>query len=86
MCGIAGLVDFRRQSSKENLQKMTDVLFHRGPDDGGYFFECFEQSQVGLGHRRLSILDFSNQGHQPMAFFHLNQVYNGEVYNIKEIS
>ena len=85
MCGIAGLVDFRRQSSKENLQKMTDVLFHRGPDDGGYFFECFEQSQVGLGHRRLSILDLSNHGHQPMAFCHLTLVYNGEVYNFKEI-
>lgn len=85
MCGIAGLVDFRRQSSKENLQKMTDVLFHRGPDDGGYFFEEFEQTQVGLGHRRLSILDLSNHGHQPMAFGHLTMVYNGEVYNFKEI-
>lgn len=39
MCGIAGLVDFRGQSTKENLQKMTDVLFHRGSDDGGYFLK-----------------------------------------------
>jgi asparagine synthase (glutamine-hydrolysing) len=85
MCGIAGLVDIQRQSRKENLQKMTDVLFHRGPDDGGYFFEGFEQSQVGLGHRRLSILDLSHHGHQPMAFDHLTMVYNGEVYNFKEI-
>lgn len=85
MCGIAGLVDFRRKTNFEHLQKMTDVLFHRGPDDGGYFFEGFEQSQVGLGHRRLSILDLSNHGHQPMAFAHLTMVYNGEVYNFKEI-
>lgn len=85
MCGIAGFVDFRHQSNVENLQKMTDVLFHRGPDDGGYFFEGLEQSQVGLGHRRLSILDLSNYGHQPMEFSNLTIVYNGEVYNFKEI-
>ena len=85
MCGIAGLVDFGRKTSLDTLKKMTDVLFHRGPDDGGYFFEGFAQSQVGLGHRRLSILDLSNHGHQPMAFDHLTMVYNGEVYNFKEI-
>lgn len=85
MCGIAGLVDFRRKSSNENLQRMTDVLFHRGPDDGGYFFKGFELSQVGLGHRRLSILDLSNHGHQPMTFEQLTIVYNGEVYNFQEI-
>lgn len=85
MCGIAGLVDFGRQSNLETLKTMTDVLFHRGPDDGGYFFEGFDQSQVGLGHRRLSILDLSNHGHQPMSFNHLTMVYNGEVYNFKEI-
>ncbi|MBD3843210.1 MAG: asparagine synthetase B, partial [Campylobacterales bacterium] len=51
MCGIAGLVDFGRKTNLDTLKKMTDVLFHRGPDDGGYFFEGFEQSQVGLGHR-----------------------------------
>lgn len=85
MCGIAGLVDFGRKTNLDTLKKMTDVLFHRGPDDGGYFFEGFEQSQVGLGHRRLSILDLSNHGHQPMAFGHLTMVYNGEVYNFKEI-
>ena len=85
MCGIAGLVDFRRHSSLDTLKNMTDMLFHRGPDDGGYYFEGFERSDVGLGHRRLSILDLSNHGHQPMAFDHLTMVYNGEVYNFKEI-
>jgi asparagine synthase (glutamine-hydrolysing) len=85
MCGIAGLVDLRHQSNFDALKRMTDVLFHRGPDDGGHFFETFGQSLVGLGHRRLSILDLSSHGHQPMKFGNLNMVYNGEVYNFKEI-
>ncbi|MEZ9566559.1 asparagine synthase (glutamine-hydrolyzing) [Vibrio artabrorum] len=85
MCGIAGLIDFRCESNVGNLKDMTDTLYHRGPDDGGYFFKDFDKSQVGLGHRRLSILDLSNHGHQPMIFEHLTMVYNGEVYNFKEI-
>jgi asparagine synthase (glutamine-hydrolysing) len=85
MCGIAGLVDFVHQSNSDTLKKMTEVLFHRGPDDGGYFFEAFDRSQVGLGHRRLSILDLSKYGHQPMSFGRLTMVYNGEIYNFKEI-
>ncbi|WP_210455384.1 asparagine synthase (glutamine-hydrolyzing) [Vibrio crassostreae] len=85
MCGIAGLIDFRCESNIENLKDMTDTLYHRGPDDGGYFFKDFDKSQIGLGHRRLSILDLSNHGHQPMTFEHLTMVYNGEVYNFKEI-
>lgn len=85
MCGIAGLVDFSFQSKIENIQSMTDVLYHRGPDDGGYFFESGVNSQVGLGHRRLSIIDLSEHGHQPMMFEDSIIVYNGEVYNFKEI-
>ncbi|WP_417559376.1 asparagine synthase (glutamine-hydrolyzing) [Marinomonas sp.] len=85
MCGIVGLVDFKRQSNLDILKKMTDILYHRGPDDGGYFFEQLGGVQIGLGHRRLSILDLSNHGHQPMTFNHLTMAYNGEVYNFKEI-
>lgn len=85
MCGITGLIDFKHQSNLDILQKMTNSLFHRGPDDGGYFYEELKQSQIGLGHRRLSILDLSSHGHQPMVFDHLTMVYNGEVYNYKEI-
>jgi asparagine synthase (glutamine-hydrolysing) len=85
MCGIVGLLDFGCKSSLGYLKKMTDVLYYRGPDDGGYFFEGFAKAQVGLGHRRLSILDLSNHGHQPMVFGHLTMIYNGEVYNFKEI-
>jgi asparagine synthase (glutamine-hydrolysing) len=85
MCGIVGFLDFGSKSSLDNLKAMTDALHHRGPDDGGYFFKAFDSIQVGLGHRRLSILDLSNHGHQPMIFNHLTIGYNGEVYNFKEI-
>ena len=85
MCGIAGFVDFRKQSTKATLQEMTDVLHHRGPDDSGYSFYDESSAQIGLGHRRLSILDLSKHGHQPMLFENYEIVYNGEVYNFKEI-
>lgn len=85
MCGIAGFCDFTKKSNKKTLIEMTDVLHHRGPDDSGYSFYENEYAQIGLGHRRLSILDLSKHGHQPMAFEYLEVVYNGEVYNFKEI-
>ncbi len=64
---------------------MTDVMAHRGPNDSGY--EVIEQPQasVGLGQRRLSILDLSSGGHQPMHFRNLSMIFNGEVYNFKEV-
>jgi asparagine synthase (glutamine-hydrolysing) len=65
--------------------KMTYVLLNRGPDDGGYFFDKPAFADIGLGHRRLSIHDISNNGHQPISFEYLTMVYNGEVYNFKEI-
>ena len=64
---------------------MTDVLIHRGPDDSGYSFIDSEFASIGLGHRRLSILDLSKHGHQPMRFNDLEIVFNGEVYNFLEI-
>lgn len=85
MCGIAGFCDFTKKSNKQTLQSMTDVLHHRGPDDSGYSFYENGYAHIGLGHRRLSILDLSNHGHQPMAYESLEIVYNGEVYNFKEI-
>ncbi len=85
MCGIAGFVDFNQKSTKQTLQKMTDVLHHRGPDDSGYLFEHYHDSAIGLGHRRLSILDLTTHGHQPMGFEAIDIVYNGEVYNFAEI-
>ena len=84
MCGIVGFCDHRKRQNRGTLQKMTDVIHHRGPDDSGYsFYE--EPSHIGLGHRRLSILDLSSHGHQPMVYDTLEIVYNGEVYNFREI-
>ncbi len=85
MCGIAGFIDFSQKSGQDTLQKMTDVLLHRGPNDAGY--ECYggEGAVIGLGQRRLSILDLSSSGHQPMHFKQYSMVFNGEIYNFKEI-
>ncbi|MFN3533340.1 MAG: asparagine synthetase B, partial [Candidatus Brocadia sp.] len=59
---------------------------HRGPDDSGYSFYENEFATIGLGHRRLSILDLSPRGHQPMSFEYLEIILNGEIYNFLEIS
>jgi len=85
MCGIAGFCDFNKHSSVQVLRKMTDALIHRGPDDAGYHFVDEPEAFVGLGQRRLSILDLSMAGHQPMFFEHLAVVFNGEIYNFKEV-
>ncbi len=77
MCGIVG---FNNKDSNA-LNKMLKSIHHRGPDDKG----VFESDNFSLGHVRLSILDLSSSGHQPMSFENLVMVYNGEVYNFKEI-
>lgn len=85
MCGIAGFCDFNMASKKSDLVAMTDVLHHRGPNDSGYeMFKC-TGAQIGLGHRRLSILDLTSHGHQPMIYENLVMVYNGEIYNFESI-
>jgi len=87
MCGIAGFCDFSYQSDHLILKKMTNVLAHRGPDDKGYELYKLKNSSIGLGHRRLSILDLSHLGRQPMHTpdnkCHI--IYNGEIYNFIEI-
>ena len=77
MCGIVG---FNSQDSSQ-LELMMKSIHHRGPDDKG----TFESEAFSLGHVRLSILDLSSHGHQPMHYDNLAMVYNGEVYNFKEI-
>ena len=83
MCGIAGELSFDAPVDPHVLRRMTDALVHRGPDDEGLFCE----GRIGLGHRRLSIIDLSPSGHQPMwtADRSLAIVFNGEVYNYREI-
>lgn len=85
MCGIAGFVDFKKNSGEEVLRSMTNALQHRGPNDFGT--EVYQNSDafIGFGQRRLSILDLSPLGHQPMHFQHLTVNFNGEIYNFKEV-
>jgi len=85
MCGLVGFIDYNKKSNEEILKKMNESLYHRGPDDEGQNFYENTSFQIGLAHRRLSILDLSKRGRQPMQFDHLEIVYNGEVYNFKEI-
>jgi asparagine synthase (glutamine-hydrolysing) len=82
MCGIVG---FSGRFSRVDLERATLRLRHRGPDDQGLFVDS--AAAVGLGHRRLSILDLSSAGHQPMAHAPtgVTLVYNGELYNFREL-
>jgi|TARA_B110000495_G_scaffold200771_1_gene216689 asparagine synthase (glutamine-hydrolysing) len=84
MCGIAGIVHLDGAPvSSGVLKQMTDAIAHRGPDGEGQWIE----GNVGLGHRRLAIIDLSSAGHQPMFSGDTRYVlsYNGEVYNYLEL-
>lgn len=86
MCGIAGIWNLNgNQLDPEALKEFTDSIQSRGPDGAGY--ELFHNNTLGLGHRRLSILDLSELGHQPMHSADGRYVitYNGEVFNFQEI-
>jgi asparagine synthase (glutamine-hydrolysing) len=84
MCGICGQVkiDSDEPVDQETIRRMSRTMFHRGPDDEGYFFD----KSLGFGFRRLSIIDLSG-GHQPMADADESVwvVFNGEIYNYKEL-
>lgn len=88
MCGIAGFCNFNgtREDKQHNLEKMKQRMLHRGPDAGGSFFS--EDGCVALGHRRLSIVDLSSNGLQPMKSHSGRYViaFNGEIYNHKKIA
>lgn len=90
MCGITGFIDHRRRWGREHLEQVTstmaDRLKHRGPDDKGIWVDA--DSGIGLGHRRLSIVDLSAEGHQPMVSESGRYVivFNGEIYNFRDIS
>ena len=79
MCGISGFIG---NFAESDLDKMNNVMVHRGPDDSGKYFK----NQVGLAHRRLNIIDVAG-GHQPIS----NEddtiwiVFNGEIYNFQEL-
>lgn len=85
MCGIAGIWRFKDRVSQDEIRSFTDSMYHRGPDGAGY--EVFETDNLALGHRRLSILDLSDAGKQPMSYADQRYwlTFNGEVYNFIEI-
>lgn len=85
MCGITGLVDFKQRSSLRDLENMQQSLRHRGPDDKGLEFFSETVCTIGLAQTRLSIIDISPLGHQPMLFQHLTIVLNGEIYNYEQV-
>lgn len=88
MCGICGIVRLdSQQLDLSTLESMTERLRHRGPDDGGVWVSSHDDVQVGMGSRRLSILDLSPRGHMPMSNHDRSLwiVYNGEVYNFQTI-
>jgi len=85
MCGITGFIDFSKSSNNETILKMTASLHHRGPDASGTEFLQDENAVLGLGHARLSIIDLTESGKQPMRFQNYWICFNGEVYNFAEI-
>lgn len=85
MCGIAGYIDAKNETSHGTLDSMTDALVHRGPDGRGIWKTVKDEIAIGLGHRRLAIIELSELGSQPMHCGSSTIVFNGEIYNFQEI-
>jgi len=89
MCGITGFLNFQKDQSDIQLsatvREMSDTLIHRGPDDSGLWVD--ERAGIALGFRRLSIIDLTPTGKQPMLSHSGRYViiYNGEIYNFQEL-
>ena len=84
MCGIFAAINFRGKFKKEEInffKELTNLIEYRGENDFGFY----EDDKVFLGHRRLSILDLSQRGHQPMEKYNCIIVFNGEIFNYKEL-
>lgn len=85
MCGIIGMAALRATRDYGALERQRDTMTHRGPDDAGAWWSA--DRRVGLGHRRLSIIDLSAAGHQPMQYAggRICVAFNGEIYNYNEL-
>ena len=82
MCGINGIINFNSNTIDDHIHIMNDLLKHRGPDGMG----SYKNQNLLLGHTRLSIQDLSDKGAQPMSNDqNLWIIFNGEIYNFKEI-
>ncbi len=81
MCGITGIIS-KKSIERNIIEIMTDTIVHRGPDGFGYYYD----ENFVFGHRRLSIVDLSDAGHQPMQYLNRYVItFNGEVYNHLEL-
>jgi len=85
MCGIAGFVDIHKNTSEEVLVNAIRTMQYRGPDGEDTFFHQSNNASVGLAHRRLSIIDLSEGGKQPMSYKNFTITFNGEIYNYNEV-
>jgi len=87
MCGIVGIIARSEDVAREALPRMNDAQAHRGPDDFGTHYLTFGDRTLGLGHRRLSIIDLSAYGHQPMVHPTTGDqiIFNGEIYNFRDL-
>jgi asparagine synthase (glutamine-hydrolysing) len=85
MCGISGFYDLGGRSSEIILKRMNDSLDHRGPDGEGLSFIETDGIQAGLSHKRLSVIDLTSAGAQPMTIGELIITFNGEIFNFREI-
>jgi asparagine synthase (glutamine-hydrolysing) len=87
MCGIAGIITNRDINVDRALTRMLEMQIHRGPDEGGKQITIYKNGIVGFGHRRLSIIDLSPAGHQPMIEPETGAqvVFNGEIYNFQDL-
>jgi asparagine synthase (glutamine-hydrolysing) len=84
MCGIVGYVSLNKKVELSDIIKMSDTIAHRGPDGDGFWIS--DDQTIGFGHRRLSIIDLSDGGKQPMTYLdRLVITFNGEIYNYIEL-
>jgi len=85
MCRIAGIINPQHTTLQEDILQMRDAMQHGGPDGAGVFVDA--EKGIALGHRRLSLLDLSTAGDQPMQDAHARYqlVFNGELYNYAEL-
>ena len=86
MCGFTGFVTKSNIDYQSVIKTMNESLSHRGPDSDGYYLSQVFDRQVALAHKRLSIIDLSDSGRQPMRLNNLSIVFNGEIYNYLELA
>ena len=83
MCGLSAYIS--PNNFQDELKQSTDLMAHRGPDGEGFYFNNDSSLKVGFGHRRLSIIDLSEKGSQPMLKDDVAITFVGEIYNFKEL-